>query len=1452
MLQNKILSKAAINDHTVDPSSPSFDFERWSSTIARLRSELGISPPPRSGFCFKNLTIRGNGVSLGEQQTISTWLAWPYEVWKRFRTIPSRTILYGLDGVVQKGELLLVLGRAGSGCTTFLKTISGEMSNLKVEPSSVLHYSGEIFCTINSDDHSAKSIGIPHEVMAETFKGESLYNQEVDEHLPYLTVGQTLEFAAAMRTPRTRIPGISREDRMKHAVDVLLRVFGLSHTRDTIVGDDFVRGISGGEKKRLSIAETVFAEATIYAWDNSTRGLDAESALGFVKRLRTLSNLTQAANAAAIHQCSQAMINMFDKILILYEGRQIFFGQASSATSYFESMGWYYPPRQPAGDFLTAITNPMQRTPREGFQGRVPRTAMEFENYWHRSPEYAAIQKDIDEYEKRSIPQAEATRREFSLARKQIKSKWMLNRAPQTVSFPLQTRLCIKRRYQQLWNNKTSTYTALLGQVVISLVVGSIFYGTQQSTNAFFSYGSVLFFSVLLNALMAVTDIHSLYSGRSVVQKQTSYAFYRPSADAFAGILADIPIKFVTAVLFNAILYFLSGAERTAAQFFTFFLFVFTATLTMSMVFRTIAAATKTLPTALAISGFLVLTLVTYTGFILPRPYMHPWFKWISYINPLAYVFEALLVNQVHGAKYPCAGLVPPYPDSTGDTFICPVPGAVAGHSFVMGESWCGASYGYSYSHLWRNYGIIIGFLFFFLLTYLVTTEYGKSSSSGPSVLVFSRGHVPRDFLQNDLHREIVHSGPEGQGQISNEPDLHNAACVNTSEESPLHREGKIFSWNKVNLDVLMKGQPRRLLDDAAGWVRPRSLTALMGVSGAGKTTLLNTLAQRSSDCVMTGEFYIDGEPIDASFKGHIGYVQQQDVHLDTSTVREALQLSALLRQPFDIPKQEKMAFVEDVIKVLGLSEVGDAVVGIPGQGLNVEQRKRLSIGVELAARPSRLLFLDEPTSGLDNQSSEAILSLLRKLGAGGLGIICTVHQPSAMLFQQFDRLLLMAQGGRVAYFGDIGDNSDVVLQYFAAHDPRHRTCEESENPAEHLLKLIGDNDSSQPDWAKTWAESSNADDVRREIEQARDSSSERRRKQQKIPTIKQAADNKALNAYPVPLLSQISPICLRVFQNYWRSPSYIASKFMLGCGCSLLIGFSFFQGPASILGVQNKIFSILMICATFSSLIQQIMPRFIAQRTIYEVRERHSNMYSWPVLILANLLVELPYHILLGVCTFTIFNYTVFGIRSAEEQGLVCIFLIHFYILAGTFALMVVAPLPDATTAARLATIMFSMMVLFAGVFQIPTALPRFWIFMYRVSPMTYFVGGTAVSGLSGTPITCSPSEIAVFQPPRGSNCGSYMQPFLDNGAPGALLNPGATANCSYCPLRSADQVLARSGMYYYQRWMDWGVGFAFVAFNIAGAFGFFYLFRVRGVGMIGDWIARHVPLPGRRPRLP
>lgn len=190
------------------------------------------------------------------------------------------------------------------------------------------------------------------------------------------------------------------------------------------------------------------------------------------------------------------------------------------------------------------------------------------------------------------------------------------------------------------------------------------------------------------------------------------------------------------------------------------------------------------------------------------------------------------------------------------------------------------------------------------------------------------------------------------------------------------------------------------------------------GVSGAGKTTLLDVLATRVTMGVVSGDTRIDGRPTDSSFQHRVGYVQQQDLHLNTTTVREALEFSALLRQPAEIPKQERLKYVGEVIDMLDMQEYSDAVIGVPGEGLNVEQRKRLTIGVELAARPQLLVFLDEPTSGLDSQTSWAICNLIEKLTASGQAVLCTIHQPSAILFQRFDKLLFLAPGGKTVYFG--------------------------------------------------------------------------------------------------------------------------------------------------------------------------------------------------------------------------------------------------------------------------------------------------------------------------------------------------------------------------------------------------------------------------------------------------
>lgn len=295
---------------------------------------------------------------------------------------------------------------------------------------------------------------------------------------------------------------------------------------------------------------------------------------------------------------------------------------------------------------------------------------------------------------------------------------------------------------------------------------------------------------------------------------------------------------------------------------------------------------------------------------------------------------------------------------------------------------------------------------------------------------------------------------------------------------------------------------------------------------------------------VITGDMLVDGMPRDESFQRKTGYVQQQDLHLSTATVREALTFSALLRQPASTPKQEKLNYVEEVIDILEMREYANAVIGEIGEGLNVEQRKRLTIGVELAAKPQLLLFLDEPTSGLDSQTSWSICGLMRKLVNHGQAILCTIHQPSALLFERFDRLLLLARGGRTVYFGEIGEQSRVLIEFFTRNGAG--PCPQGTNPAEWMLTVIRATTGLQGniDWPQVWRDSPEKQHVDRELDRLV-------LEGRKTATISQSLqeEQEAKSEFATSLLQQVSIVTKRIFQQYWRSPSYIYSKAFLGIG---------------------------------------------------------------------------------------------------------------------------------------------------------------------------------------------------------------------------------------------------------------------------------------------------------------
>ncbi|KAF9000473.1 ABC-2 type transporter-domain-containing protein [Cyathus striatus] len=1390
------------SDPTLDPLSGKFDPVKWSKNVLQLQaSDPEGYPRQTAAVSWSNLTYR-------YQKTVGNYLLdMPGMMRAMFGYKGQRIdILRGFEGVMRESEMLLVLGRPGSGCTTFLKTLAGETHNLWVDEKAHINYQG-----------------ISFDRMHKQFRGEVIYNAEVDVHFPtscapFPTVGQTLSFAARARTPRTRLPGVTRVAYAEHMKDVVMAIFGLTHTLNTKVGNDFIRGVSGGERKRVSIAEAALSGAPLQCWDNSTRGLDSATALEFVKSVRMSSRYAGATAIVALYQASQNIYDVFDKVVLLYEGQQIYFGSASKARDFFVDMGFHHPPRQTTADFLTSLTNPGECRPRPGFAGRVPRTADEFAKAWKESKERQQLLREIEAFNAEFLEDGEHLAK-FKASRKLIQAKG--SRSPYTLSVPMQIQLCFRRAYQRFIADTSTFITMVIGNFIIALIISSIFYNLDSTTNSFYSRGALLFFAVLMNAFASNLEVLTVYEQRPIVEKHMRMAMYRPYADAVATFICDFPSKVASSLLSNIALYFMTNLRRTPRAFFTFYVFTLITIMVMSMIFRSIGASTRTVAQALAPSAVILLGLIVYTGFTIPIRDMLGWSRWINYINPIAYSFESLLVNEFNGREFTCSLFVPAgpgYDNVPATSRVCAVPGAEFGSTVVQGSAFLSTAYEYEFSHLWRNFGILCGFFIFFLCTYLFATEFISSSRSKGEILVFRRGYMPKKYKPDNDDEETV------SGSLK---DSHDEP-IKEDQVVGIQRQTSIFHWEDVVYDIKIQGKPRRLLDHIDGWVKPGTLTALMGASGAGKTTLLDTLANRVTMGVVSGRMLVDGTDRDESFQRNTGYVQQQDLHLQTSTVREALMFSARLRQSASIPDSEKATYVEEIIHLLEMEKYADAVVGVPGEGLNVEQRKRLTIGVELVAKPGLLLFLDEPTSGLDSQTAWSICTLLRKLANNGQAILCTIHQPSALLFQSFDRLLLLQKGGQTVYYGDIGENSKTLINYFECQgaDP----CPTDANPAEWMLTVIGAAPGAvaKRDYHQAWKESMELQEIKNELH---------RLKENPKPRVYDPNDKSARSAYAAAFWTQLRLVTFRFFQQLYRTPSYIYSKLFLVIGSNLLIGFSFFRASNTQQGLQNQMYSVFLGMTVFGNLVNQIMPHFVTHRALYEVRERPSKAYSWQVFMLSNLIGELPWNTLAAVLIFVSWYYPIGLYRNAEwtntvteRGGLMFLLVWAFMMFTSTFAHMIIAGIDSDLAGGGIASLMFSLTFLFCGVLAGPSgpnAFPHFWIFMYRVSPFTYLIDAMLSVGVGNAPAFCSDIEVQHFNPPSGQSCGQYMSPYIEF-AGGTLANPNATSDCQFCGITSTNQYLDSIHSSYDHRWRNFGIMWGYIIFNMVMAVFLYWLARV------------------------
>lgn len=266
-------------------------------------------------------------------------------------------------------------------------------------------------------------------------------------HFPTLKVQETMEFAYFTKSPRTKPEHLSSDD---DYVDIMtkqtLSALGIEHTADTMVGDEFVRGVSGGERKRVSVAEVLSTQAVLQCWDNSTRGLDASNALDFAKVLRKAADEQQKSMVATLYQAGNGIYNQFDNVLVLCEGREIYYGPTSKAKKFFEDMGFKCAPGANIADFLTGVAVPTERTVLPGYEDKVPNTAEEFETAYKQSTIYAEMMARLDSTDEQTLAaQVDNLKRMRDLEKKRSLPFTSRETSSYQVSFPRQVVACTIR-----------------------------------------------------------------------------------------------------------------------------------------------------------------------------------------------------------------------------------------------------------------------------------------------------------------------------------------------------------------------------------------------------------------------------------------------------------------------------------------------------------------------------------------------------------------------------------------------------------------------------------------------------------------------------------------------------------------------------------------------------------------------------------------------------------------------------------------------------------------------------------------------------------------------------------------------------------------------------------------------------------------------------------------------
>eukprot|EP00596_Hydrurales_sp_CCMP1899_P009612 CAMPEP_0119038002 /NCGR_PEP_ID=MMETSP1177-20130426/6649_1 /TAXON_ID=2985 /ORGANISM="Ochromonas sp, Strain CCMP1899" /LENGTH=1597 /DNA_ID=CAMNT_0006999999 /DNA_START=48 /DNA_END=4838 /DNA_ORIENTATION=+ len=1399
-------------------------------------------------------------------------------------------ILKGITGRILSGKLTLVIGPPGSGKTVFLKALSG-----RIFPQSGAKLEGTI--TYNGDTADSKAFSVPKVVD---------YIDQRDQHAGSLSVFETMEFAWMNATGGHHSYGYAkdaeskeifdREDFYKTRVNNMLLVLGINGCRDTMVGDAATRGISGGQKRRVTVGEMMLCPSSIKLMDSISNGLDAATTFDIIKSLKAWGHHLDHTHVISLLQPPPEVFALFDELIIMSEGQVIYHSPRTEVLRYFKKIGYYCPAKLDVADFLQELpTKEGVRFIKEELRNNpmVPRGTDALVVAWKASSLYLKMITEMDYTEELTKDTFKGLHHDTN-----TESKWPPDfREEFAGSFLFHFKLIIIKQWKLLIRDSILMKSRAAQTIIVGVVAASLFSNIEVTDTS--TMNGFLFFCALFNALAYFDIIPTVYSQREVYYKQADAKFFPAFAFAFAQSLVFYPLHITEGVVFATMAYWSAGlsGDDNGSRFLAFILLSVTFAINIAQFFRLVACTMPDIDSATPVAGIVPILMILFSGYIQPRPLISYGWTWFYYINPIAWTLKGLAVNEYSSKKYDfprCVDLACTETQRFGDF-------ALISQGNPTDEAW-----------IWYSFAVVAGEYLLFVILSALALKYLRLTPAPPPPIVIPREvelmtmmegdnfnfeiemieeDVDDDDVEarkdNSTHTPFVNNTTENHGLVSLK-DLNKQASIRDAipnakddlehidleenkieggaEESKglseIHAGGPVSLVPKEDLKNLIKervikeqssgrkrgvsrvssmeggmiqdhevlkgekhsaemlnilarrgqrknsnagdtlgemiqdneipfqpvlfafkdlcysvilpgGHELELLRNVTGFFEPGTLTALMGSSGAGKTTLLDVLSGRKNTGVVKGGMFVNGRPkSERHFRRNMGYVEQFDSLSPNDTAKEAIAFSAALRLPRETNREQRLNWVDTVLVMLELTPLVDTMVGSEASGgMSFEQKKRLSIGVELAANPA-ILFLDEPTTGLDSRAAQVVIRSMKRVAKSGRSIVCTIHQPSIAIFNGFDSLLLMRRGGQTVFFGNLGEECCQLIEYFEGAK-NVKPIEEGINPASWMLETIGAGTGAGADDATDFhayykgsalctgntirahamcTEIVNPSNPRIARKKNVDESGERivvperssfRKLMELYNPVSLSVDQQPsvdlstvphLSMFNASYLKQLRWLWFRAGMSYWRTPGYNLIRFFINIIIALIFASAYAnQQYNTALEVRSRS-AVIFITALYCGMVtmQSVCPVAVRERPAF-YREQQSDMYSVGIYTFAYCLIELPY-LMFSSLVFTLPFFYIIGFQNTSGDATVKFFWywlfhsLYMAVLVG-FGQFLAAGMPSENAAQVAMGLMTTLIEVFCGFYIKEQDFPVFWTFMYWLNPLHYCLEGLNMS---------------------------------------------------------------------------------------------------------------------------